>query len=139
MLLRRELAVLHEVLDDLVEVGVHALVDLEAKAQLDLEEEVSPVVLDHVLVREGLVGDLHVEEVVGLGALGLLVEDRVEDVSVKLVDGRVVGEEHEVVGKKRVLLVVAEVEDLVEVLVHGQVHRLRALDGGAAAPDVHDA
>ena len=31
-----------------------------------------------------------------------------------------------------------EVEDLVEVLVDGQIDRLRALDGGAAAPHVHD-
>ena len=81
---------------------------------------------------ERLIGDLDVQEVVGLGALGALVQDGVEHVAVELVEGRVVGEEDEVVCQKRVVLVVGEVEELVEVLVNGQVDRLGALDGRGA-------
>ena len=128
---------LHQVLDDLVEVGVHALVHAEAQAQLHLEHEVGVKGVDHVLVGVGLVGNLDVEEVVRPRALGALVQDRVEDVAVELVERRVVGEEHQVVGKQRVGLVVREVKELVEVLANRQVDGLRALDGRAAAPDVH--
>ena len=40
VVLRSDLVVLHEVRDDLVQVGVDALVHLEAEAQLHLKEEV---------------------------------------------------------------------------------------------------
>ena len=99
--LRGELAGLHQVRDDLVEVLVDALVHAEAQAQLHLEEEVGPEVVDAVGQRARLIGDLHVEEVIGLGALGALVQDRVEDVAVELVGARVVGHEDEVVGHQR--------------------------------------
>jgi len=118
VVLRGDLVVRHKVGDDLVEVRVDALVDLEAKAELYLEEEVRVVAVDHILVGVRLVGHLHVEEVVRACAFGPLVHDRVEDVSVELVKRRVVGQEYEVVGKEGVRLVVGEVEELVEVFVY---------------------
>ena len=138
MLLRGELAGVHEVGDDLVQVGVHALVDAEAQAQLDLEQEVRAVVVHDELVRVRLVRDHDVQEVVCAGALGALVQDGVEDVAVQLVRRGVVGEEDEVVRDDGVVVVVAKGAELVDVLVDGQVHGLGVLDRGAAAPHVHD-
>ena len=90
-------------------------------------------------MRIGFIGDVHVDEPVCLGALGVLVQDGIEHVAVERERVGAVGEEHQIVGEHGVGLVVAQAVELINVLGDGQQNRLRALDGGAAAPHIHKA
>ena len=69
----------------------------------------------------------------------MLVQDGIEHVAVERERVGTVGEEHQVVGEHGVGLVVTQAVELIDVLGDGQQNRLRALDGGAAAPHVHKA
>ena len=133
-----ELMVLDKVADDLAQERIDTLVHAEAEAQLDLEDEVGAEAVDRVLERVRLVCDRDVQEPVGTGTLRALVEDRVEDVAVELVRRGVVRQEHEVVCRVVVGGVVPELCKLADVVLDGKVDGLRALDGGATAPDEHD-
>ena len=90
-------------------------------------------------MRIGLVGDMHVNEPIRLGALGMFIQDGIEHVAVECERIGAVGEEHQVVGEHGIGLVVAQAVELIDVLGDGQQNRLRALDGGATAPHVHKA
>ena len=138
-MLRRQLARCHQVANDLAQVGINALVDLKAQVQAHAEQKVRAKGLDGILVRIGLIGNVHVDEPVCLGALGMFVQDGIEHVAVERERIGAVGEEHQIVGEHGVGLVVAQAVELVNVLGDGQQDRLRALDGGAAAPHVHKA
>ena len=139
MVLRRQLTRSHQVADDLAQIGVDALVDLKAQVQAHAEQEVRAKGFDGILVRIGLVGNVHVDEPICLGALGVLVQDGIEHIAVERERVGAVGEEHQVVGEHGIRLVVAQAVELVDVLGDGQQDRLRALDGSAAAPHVHKA
>ena len=139
MVLRRQLTRCHQVANDLAQVGINALVDLKAQVQAHAEQEVRAKGLNGVFVRIGLVGNVHVDEPVCLGALGMLVQDGVEHVAVERERVGAVGEEHQIVGEHGIGLVIAQAIELVDVLGDGQQNRLRALDGGAAAPHIHKA
>ena len=69
----------------------------------------------------------------------MLVQDGIEHVAVECERIGAVGEEHQIVGEHGVGLVVAQAVELIDVLGDGQQDRLRALDGGAAAPHIHKA
>ena len=138
-MLRRQLARCHQVADDLTQIGVDALVDLKAQVQANAEEEVRAKGLNGIFVRIGLIGDMHVDEPVCLGALGMFVQDGIEHVAVERERVGAVGEEHQIVGEHGVGLVIAQAVELVDVLGDGQQNRLRALDGGAATPHIHKA
>ena len=138
-MLRRQLTRSHQVADDLTQIGVDALVDLKAQVQANAEEEVRAKGLNGIFVRIGLIGDMHVDEPVCLGALGMFVQDGIEHVAVERERVGAVGEEHQVVGEYGIGLVVAQAVELIDVLGDGQQNRLRALDGGATAPHVHKA
>lgn len=90
-------------------------------------------------MRIGLIGDMRVNEPVCLGALGMFVQDGIEHVAVECKRIGAVGEEHQVVGEHGIGLVVAQAVELIDVLGDRQQDRLRALDGGAAAPHIHKA
>ena len=90
-------------------------------------------------MRIGLIGNVHVDEPVCLGALGMLVQDGIEHIAVERERVGTVGEEHQVVGEHGVGLVVTQAVELIDVLGDGQQNRLRALDGGAATPHIHKA
>ena len=90
-------------------------------------------------MRIGLVSNVYVDEPIGLGALGVLVQDGIEHVAVERERVGAVGKEHQVVGEYGIGLVVAQAIELLDILGDGQQNRLRALDGGAAAPYVHKA
>ena len=139
VVLRRQLTRCHQVANDLAQVGINALVDLKAQVQAHAEQEVRAKGLDGILVRIGLVGNVHVDEPVCLGALGMLVQDGVEHVAVEREWVGAVGEKYQIVGEHGVGLVIAQAIELVDVLGDGQQNRLRALDGGAAAPHIHKA
>ena len=139
VMLRRQLTRCHQVANDLAQVGINALVDLKAQVQPHAEQKVRAKGLDGILVRIGLVGNVHVDEPICLGALGVLVQDGIEHVAVERERVGAVGEEHQIVGEHGVGLVVAQAVELIDVLGDGQQDRLRALDGGAAAPHVHKA
>ena len=139
VMLRRQLARCHQVADDLTQIGVDALVDLKAQVQANAEEEVRAKGLDGILVRIGFVGNVHVNEPICLGALGMLIQDGIEHVAVECERVGAVGEKYQIVGEHGIGLVVAQAVELVDVLGDGQQNRLRALDGGAAAPHVHKA
>ena len=138
MVLRLELVVLHEVRDDLVEVGVDALVDAKAKPELDLKHKVGAKVVDHVLIGVRLVRHIDVEKVVRPGSLRALVQDGVENIAIELVMRGVVGQKDQVICRVGKVIVMREGLELVEVLRYGQVDGLRALYGGPTSPDVHD-
>ena len=72
-MLRRQLTRCHQVANDLAQVGVDALIDLKAQIQAHAEQKVRAKGLDGILVRIGLVGNVHVDEPICLGALGVLV------------------------------------------------------------------
>ena len=90
-------------------------------------------------MRIGFVGNVHVNEPICLGALGVLVQDGIEHVAVERERVGAVGEKYQIVGEHGIGLVIAQAIELVDVLGDGQQNRLRALDGGAAAPHVHKA
>ena len=139
VVLRWQLSRGHQVANDLAQVGVDALVDLKTQVQAHAEQEVCAKGLNGILVRIGLVGNVYVDEPICLGTLGVLVQDGVEHVAVERERVGTVGKEHQIVGEHGVGLVVAQAAELVNVLGDGQQDRLRALDGGAAAPHVHKA
>ena len=139
VVLRRQLARCHQVANDLAQVGINALVDLKAQVQAHAEQKVRAKGLDGILVRIGLIGDMHVNEPVCLGALGMFVQDGIEHVAVECERIGAVGEEHQVVGEHGIGLVAAQAVELIDVLGDRQQDRLRALDGGAAAPRIHKA
>ncbi|VWM24119.1 Uncharacterised protein [Collinsella intestinalis] len=86
-----------------------------------------------------LIGDLDVQEPVGAGALGVLIEDRVQDVAVEHIGRLAVGEVDQVVAERFVVRVVAQAVELVDVLAHGEHRVLAALDAAAVVPADHDA
>ena len=116
MVLRLELVVLHEVRDDLVEVGIDALVDAEAKSELNLKHKVGAKVVDHVLIGVRLVRHIDVEEVVRPGSLRALVQDGVEDIAIELVMRGVIGQKDQVVRRVGEVVVMREGFELVEIL-----------------------
>ena len=138
-MLRRQLTRCHQVADDLAQVGIDALVDLKAQVQAHAEQEVCAKGLNGILVRIGLVGNVHVDEPICLGALGVLVQDGIKHVAVERERVGAVGEKYQIVGEHGIGLVVAQAVELIDVLGDGQQNRLRALDGGATAPHVHKA
>ena len=138
-MLRRQLARCHQVADDLTQIGVDALVDLKAQVQAHAEQKVRAKGLDGILVRIGFVGNVHVDEPICLGALGVLVQDGIEHVAVECERVGAVGEKYQIVGEHGIGLVIAQAIELVDVLGDGQQDRLRALDGGAATPHIHKA
>ena len=138
-MLRRQLTRCHQVADDLAQVGVDALVDLKAQVQAHAEQEVCAKGLNGILMRIGLVGNVHVDEPICLGALGVLVQDGIKHVAVERERVGAVGEKYQIVGEHGIGLVVAQAVELIDVLGDGQQDRLRALDGGAAAPHIHKA
>ena len=138
-MLRRQLARCHQVADDLTQIGVDALVDLKAQVQAHAEQKVRAKGLDGILVRIGFVGNVHVDEPICLGALGVLVQDGIEHVAVECERVGAVGEKYQIVGEHGIGLVIAQAIELIDVLGDGQQDRLRALDGGAAAPHIHKA
>ena len=138
-MLRRQLARCHQVANDLAQVGINALVDLKAQVQAHAEQEVRAKGLNGIFMRIGLIGNVHVDEPVCLGALGMLVQDGIEHVAVERERVGTVGEEYQIVGEHGVGLVVTQAVELIDVLGDGQQNRLRALDGGAAAPHIHKA
>ena len=138
-MLRRQLTRCHQVANDLAQVGINALVDLKAQVQAHAEQKVRAKGLDGILVRIGFVGNVHVDEPVCLGALGVLVQDGIEHVAVECERVGAVGEKYQIVGEHGIGLVIAQAIELVDVLGDGQQNRLRALDGGAATPHIHKA
>ena len=138
-MLRRQLARCHQVADDLTQIGVDALVDLKAQVQAHAEQKVRAKGLDGILVRIGFVGNVHVDEPICLGALGVLVQNGIEHVAVECERVGAVGEKYQIVGEHGIGLVIAQAIELVDVLGDGQQNRLRALDGGAATPHIHKA
>ena len=138
-MLRRQLARCHQVADDLTQISVDALVDFKAQVQANAEEEVRAKGLDGILVRIGFVGNVHVNEPICLGALGMLIQDGIEHVAVERERVGAVGEKYQIVSEHGIGLVVAQAVELIDVLGDGQQNRLRALDGGATAPHVHKA
>ena len=90
-------------------------------------------------MRIGLVGNVYVDEPICLGALGVLVQDGIKHVAVERERVGAVGEKYQIVSEHGIGLVVAQAVELIDVLGDGQQDRLRALDGGAAAPHIHKA
>ena len=90
-------------------------------------------------MRIGLVGDMHVNEPIRLGALGMFIQDGIEHVAVERERIGAVGEKYQIVSEHGIGLVIAQAIELVDVLGDGQQDSLRALDGGAATPHIHKA
>lgn len=80
--LRRQLSALDKIGDYLTQVDVHALVILEAEVQPDAEDVIRAVGLDLIAHHARLVVHGRADEPVGRGALGVLVEDGIENVAV---------------------------------------------------------
>ena len=70
-------------------------------------------------MRIGLVGDMHVNEPIRLGALGMFIQDGIEHVAVERERIGAVGEKHQVVGEHGIGLVVAQTVELIDVLGDG--------------------
>ena len=120
VMLRRQLARCHQVADDLAQVGVDALIDLKAQVQAHAEQEVCAKGLNGILVRIGLVGNMHVNEPICLGALGVLVQDGIEHVAIERERVGAVGEKYQIVSEHGIGLVIAQAIELVDVLGDGQ-------------------
>lgn len=80
--LRRQLSALDKIGDYLTQVDVHTLMILEAEVQPDAEDVIRAVGLDLIAHHARLVVHGRADEPVGRGALGVLVEDGIENVAV---------------------------------------------------------
>ena len=139
MLLRGQLAGGGKILNDLAQVGIDALVDLIAQVQVHAEDVVGVERLDRIGKRVRLVHGLDVDEPPGAGALGMLVQNRVDDVAVDVVGMGILGQVHDVVAHALVTVVVAQTLELRQIAAQRQQRKLALLDRRAVVPAHHDA
>ena len=139
MRLRRQLAGGSQVLNNLTQVGIDALVDLVAQVQMHAEHVVGAERLDRIGKGMRFVHGLDVHEPPGAGALGMLVQNRVDDVAVDVVSMGVLGQIHDVVAQALVTVVVAQALELWQVAAQWQQRKLALLDRRAVVPAHHDA
>ena len=139
MRLRRQLAGGSQVLNDLTQVGIDALVDLVAQVQMHAEHVVGAERLDRIGKGMRLVHGLDIHEPPGASALGMLVQDRVDDITVDVIGMGVLGQVHDVVAHKLVAIVVAQALKLRQVATQRQQRKLALLDRRAVVPAHHNA
>ena len=72
VVLWRKLVVLNQITNNLVEIGVDALVNLEAKSQRNLEQEVCAKIVNNKLACIWVICQRDVNEVVGFARFGRL-------------------------------------------------------------------
>ena len=139
MRLRRQLAGGSQVLNDLTQVGIDALVDLVAQVQMHAEHVVGAERLDRIGKGVRFVHGLDIHKPPGAGALGMLVQDRIDDIAVDVVGMGVLGQVHDVVAHALVTVVVAQALELRQVAAQRQKRKLALLDRRAVVPAHHDA
>ena len=75
----------------------------------------------------------------GAGALGMLVQDRIDDIAVDVVGMGVLGQVHDVVAQALVAIVIAQALELRQVAAQRQQRKLALLDRRAVVPAHHNA
>ena len=139
MRLRRQLAGGSQVLNNLTQVGIDALVDLVAQVQMHAEHVVGAERLDRIGKGVRFVHGLDIHKPPGAGALGMLVQDRIDDIAVDVVGMGVLGQVHDVVAHALVTVVVAQALELRQVAAQRQQRKLALLDRRAVVPAHHNA
>ena len=76
--------------NNLVQIGVNALVNAEAKAQLHFKHKIGAKVFDKIFACIRLVGNVDIYKPVSLCTFGALVQNGVQNVAVEPVKGRIV-------------------------------------------------
>ena len=137
-LLLRQVTGIRQVVHDLVQVHRNRLRHLESQTDTHSEQVARAEILHGVLARERFVGGLHRHRPPRTGALGMIREDREEDVRIQSSHIRIAGQIHDVVGEIRdAEVAVQAVKRRQEVLRH-HVAALRAFQTRALVPRVHD-
>ena len=139
MRLRRQLAGGSQVLNDLTQIGIDALVNLIAQVQMHAEYVVGAERLDRVGKGMRLLHGLDIHEPPGTSALGVLIQNRVDDIAVDIVGVGVLGQVHDVVAHELVAIVVAQAFELRQIAAQRQQRKLTLLDRRTVVPAHHDA
>ena len=95
--------------------------------------------LDRIGKGVRFVHGLDVHKPPGVGTLGMLVQDRVDDIAVDVVGMGVLGQVHDVVAHALVTVVVAQALELRQVAAQRQQRKLALLDRRAVVPAHHNA
>ena len=95
--------------------------------------------LDRIGKGMRLVHGLDVHEPPGASALGMLVQDRVDDITVDVVGMGVLGQVHDVVAHALVTVVVAQALELRQIAAQRQQRKLALFDRRAVVPAHHNA
>ena len=137
LVLHGQLAPLLEILHDLPQIDVHALGALEAQVQPDAEDAVRAVGLELIVHGVRLVEHMDGDKPVGLRALGVLVEDRIEDIAVHELRVRLVVEVDQVVREQGELRVLMQRDKARHMLADAQARAVLALELCPSVPDHH--
>ena len=138
LVLNGQLTACLQVTDDLAQVSVDALVALEADVHADAEDEVGAKGFHIVFQCVGLLGDVDADEPIGFSALGVTVQNGVENVAVDgglLVSGFQI---HQIVAVQGQLGVIAQLLQLIDVVLHGQMVIELSFQLCAPMPDIHE-
>ena len=95
--------------------------------------------LDRIGKGMRLVHGLDVHEPPGASALGMLVQDRVDDITVDVIGMGVLGQVHDVVAQALVAIVIAQALELRQVAAQRQQRKLALLNSRTVVPAHHDA
>ena len=121
-----------------MQVGRDGLRDLEAEADAHTEQVVGTEALDRILTGERLVGGLDGHRPPCAGALGVVGEDREEDVRIETLQVRIAGQVDDVVREPVDAAIAVQLVQRGEEVLRHHVPTLRALQLGALVPRVHD-
>ena len=138
LLLPRERALRLQILHDLPEIDIHQGAALEAQVQPDPEDEIRAVGLQIVVHGVRLVEHLDAHKPVGLGPLGVLVQNGIEDISVDLPVVCSGFQKDQIVGQQRFLLVLVQALQIGDVIGEGQARAVMPLQPATPVPDHHD-
>ena len=100
-LLLRQLARMLQIVHDLVDVCRNRLGHLESKLDLHTEQVIRTEILNRILACERLVGRLHRNRPPGACTLGMVRENREEDISVKTLHFTIRRQIHDIVREIR--------------------------------------
>jgi len=139
MRLCRQLAAGSQILNNLTQIGIDALVDLVAQIQMHAEHVVGAERLDRVGKGMRLLHGLDIHEPPGASALGVLIQNRVDDIAVDIVGVGVLGQVHDVVAHELVAIVVAQALELRQIAAQRQQRKLALLNSRTVVPAHHDA
>ena len=126
-----------QVMHYLPQIDIYGLFYLESQVQINAEYVIRTEGLDLILSLERTVGRIDADEPVRIRLLRLLIEDRVQDISVDLLKIRSLCYIYKIIGAERDIFIFLKAFDRIEIIPHRQLDTLHAFELGTAVPAEH--